>query len=72
MTAHELTNRLMREPGLRVADAADYDVSWPDWRQNRAVASIVMSMPRYNPPEDTRVRRAAAATSGARSDGLRC
>jgi cytochrome P450 len=66
VTTHELTNRLMREPSLRVADAADYDVAWPDWRENRAVASIVLSMLQYNPPEHTRVRRAAAATFTAR------
>ncbi|MBB2940394.1 cytochrome P450 [Actinoplanes lutulentus] len=66
VTTHELTNRLMREPSLRVADAGDYDIGWPDWRENRAVASIVMSMLQYNPPEHTRVRRAAAATFTAR------
>ncbi|MEU4695318.1 cytochrome P450 [Actinoplanes sp. NPDC023714] len=66
VTTHELTNRLLREPSLRVADAGDYDDSWPDWRENRAVASIVMSMLQYNPPEHTRVRRAAASTFTAR------
>src|SRR5262245_12687428 len=60
VTTHELTNRLLREPTLRVADADDYDTAWPDWRENRAVASIVLSMLQYNPPEHTRVRRAAA------------
>ncbi|BBH68074.1 cytochrome P450 [Actinoplanes sp. OR16] len=66
VTTHELTNRLLREPSLRVADAADYDIGWPDWRENRAVASIVMSMLQYNPPEHTRIRRAAASTFTAR------
>ncbi|WP_229068290.1 cytochrome P450 [Actinoplanes sp. DH11] len=66
VTTHELTNRMMREPSLRVAEAADYDGFWPDWRENRAVASIVMSMLQFNPPEHTRVRRAAAATFTAR------
>ncbi|MFF0373959.1 cytochrome P450 [Actinoplanes missouriensis] len=66
VTTHELTNRLLRDPSLRVADAADYDKTWPDWRENRAVASIVMSMLQFNPPEHARVRRAAAATFTAR------
>jgi cytochrome P450 len=66
ITTHALTNRLLRDPSLRVADAADYDGFWPDWRENRGVASIVQSMLQYNPPDHTRVRRAAAATFTAR------
>ena len=66
VTTHALTSRLLRDPGLRVADAADYDTFWPDWRENRGVASIVQSMLQYNPPDHTRVRRAAAATFTAR------
>ncbi|WP_328471585.1 cytochrome P450 [Actinoplanes sp. NBC_00393] len=66
ITTHALTNRLLRDPNLRVADAADYDGFWPDWRENRGVASIVQSMLQYNPPDHTRVRRAAAATFTAR------
>jgi cytochrome P450 len=62
VTTHALTNRLLRDPSLRVADAADYDTFWPDWRENHGVASIVQSMLQYNPPDHTRVRRAAAAT----------
>ncbi|GAA1883545.1 cytochrome P450 [Asanoa iriomotensis] len=66
VTTHALTNRLLREPSLRVADATDYDGFWPDWRSNRGVASIVLSMLMTNPPDHTRVRRAAAATFTAR------
>ncbi|HEX5595535.1 MAG TPA: cytochrome P450 [Micromonosporaceae bacterium] len=66
VTTHALTSRLLRDPSLRVADAADYDGFWPDWRQNRGVASIVLSMLQTNPPDHTRMRRAAAATFTAR------
>ncbi|GIF76750.1 cytochrome P450 [Asanoa siamensis] len=66
VTSHELVSRLLREPGLRAADAADYDGFWPGWRENRGVASIVLSMLQTNPPDHTRVRRAAAATFTAR------
>ncbi|MDG4825769.1 cytochrome P450 [Asanoa sp. WMMD1127] len=66
VTTHALTNRLLRDPGLRVADAADYDRFWPTWRENRGVASIVQSMLMTNAPDHTRVRRAAAATFTAR------
>ncbi|MCY1143515.1 cytochrome P450 [Actinoplanes sp. Pm04-4] len=62
VTSHALVNRLLRDPGLRLADARDYDQFWPDWRQNRGVASVVLSMLQSNPPDHTRVRRAAAAT----------
>ena len=62
VTTHALTNRLLRDPALRLADAGDYDQFWPDWRQNRGVASVVLSMLQTNPPDHTRVRRAAAAT----------
>ncbi|MEV0720346.1 cytochrome P450 [Asanoa sp. NPDC050611] len=66
VTTHALTNRLLREPSLRVADASDYDRFWPDWRDNRGVASVVRSMLMTNPPDHTRVRRAAAVTFTAR------
>ncbi|MFB6395732.1 cytochrome P450 [Polymorphospora lycopeni] len=66
VTTHALTSRLLREPSLRVADATDYDAFWPDWRHNRGVASIVLSMLQTNPPDHTRMRRAAAATFTAR------
>ncbi|WP_127508782.1 cytochrome P450 [Actinoplanes solisilvae] len=62
VTTHALTNRLLRDPALRLADASDYDQFWPGWRQNRGVASVVLSMLQTNPPDHTRVRRAAAAT----------
>ena len=66
VTTHALVSRLLREPRLRVTDPADYDGFWPDWRQNRGVAPIVLSMLKNNPPDHTRVRRAAAATFTAR------
>ena len=66
VTTHALTNGLLRDPSLRITDAADYDEFWPDWRQNRGVASIVLSMLGTNPPDHSRVRRAAAATFTAR------
>jgi cytochrome P450 len=66
VTSHALTSSLLRHPGVRVADAADYDAFWPDWRQNRGVASIVLSMLKNNPSDHSRVRRAAAATFTAR------
>lgn len=66
VTTHELTSRILRDPGMRVADAADYDGFWPDWRENRGVAAIVRSMLQNNPPDHTRVRRAAASTFTAR------
>ena len=66
VTTHALTSRLLRDPGLRVNDAGDYDGFWPGWRENRGVASIVLSMLQSNPPDHTRVRRAAAATFTAR------
>ncbi|MDI6100460.1 cytochrome P450 [Actinoplanes sp. NEAU-A12] len=66
VTTHALTNRLLRDPSVRVADSADYDGFWPDWRQNRGVASIVLSMLQTNPPDHTRVRRTAAAVFTAR------
>jgi cytochrome P450 len=66
VTTYALTTRLLRDPGLRIADAADYDGFWPDWRENRGVASIVLSMVMTNPPDHSRVRRAAAATFTAR------
>ncbi|WP_250037849.1 cytochrome P450 [Paractinoplanes maris] len=62
VTTHALTNRLLRDPSVRLADAGDYDQFWPEWRQNRGVASVVLSMLQSNPPDHTRVRRAAAAT----------
>ncbi|WP_089296333.1 cytochrome P450 [Actinoplanes regularis] len=62
ITTHALVSRLLRDPGLRVADARDYDRSWPGWRENRGVASVVLSMLQTNPPDHSRVRRAAAAT----------
>jgi cytochrome P450 len=66
VTTHALTSSLLRHPGLRVADAADYDGFWSGWRDNRGVASIVLSMLKKNPPDHSRVRRAAAATFTAR------
>ncbi|GIF46398.1 cytochrome P450 [Asanoa ferruginea] len=66
VTTHALTSRLLRDSSLRVADAADYDRTWADWRENRGVASVVLSMLQTNPPDHTRVRRAAAATFTAR------
>ncbi|WP_189331297.1 cytochrome P450 [Actinoplanes ianthinogenes] len=66
ITSHALVSRLLRDPGLRVADRSDYDQSWPDWRDNRGVASVVLSMLQTNPPDHSRVRRAAAATFTAR------
>lgn len=62
VTTHALTNRLLRDPAVRLSDAGDYDQFWPGWRQNRGVASVVLSMLQTNPPDHTRVRRAAAAT----------
>ena len=62
VTSHALVNRLLREPTVRVADTSNYDEFWPAWRQNRGVASVVLSMLQSNPPDHTRVRRAAAAT----------
>lgn len=66
VTSHALINRLLRHPDLRVADPVDYDGFWPQWRDNRGVAPIVLSMLKNNPPDHTRVRRAAAATFTAR------
>ncbi|GIE32655.1 cytochrome P450 [Actinoplanes italicus] len=66
VTTHALTSHLLRHPAVRVADAAVYDGYWPDWRENRGVASIVQSMLLSNPPDHTRMRRAAAATFTAR------
>jgi cytochrome P450 len=66
VTSHALISRLLRSPDLRVADPGDYDGFWPDWRDNRGVASIVLSMLKNNPPDHSRVRRAAAATFTAR------
>jgi cytochrome P450 len=66
VTTHALTNRLLRDPSMRTADASDYDAFWPDWRQNRGVSSFVLSMLQTNPPDHSRVRRAAAATFTAR------
>jgi cytochrome P450 len=66
VTSHALVSRLLRDPGLRVADKSDYDRFWPDWRDNRGVASVVLSMLQTNPPDHSRVRRAAAATFTAR------
>ncbi|WP_043511320.1 MULTISPECIES: cytochrome P450 [unclassified Actinoplanes] len=66
VTSHALVSRLLRDPGLRVADRSDYDRHWPDWRDNRGVASVVLSMLQTNPPDHSRVRRAAAATFTAR------
>ncbi|WP_250003484.1 cytochrome P450 [Actinoplanes sp. M2I2] len=72
VTTHALINRLLRDPALRQADAKDYDEFWPEWRQNRGVASVVLSMLQANPPDHTRVRRAAAATfTPRRINGLR-
>ncbi|GAA1639788.1 cytochrome P450 [Actinoplanes couchii] len=72
VTTHALTSRLLRDPGLRVNDAAVYDQFWPDWRENRGVGSIVESMLMTNPPDHTRIRRAAAATfTPRRVAGLR-
>lgn len=72
VTTHELTSRLLRDPALRVSDAAVYDQVWPNWRDNRGVGSIVESMLMTNPPDHTRIRRAAAATfTPRRVAGLR-
>jgi len=69
VTTHALTSSVLRHPGLRVTDATDYDRVWPDWRENRGVASIVLSMLKKNPPDHSRIRRAAAATFTARRVG---
>ncbi|MFI5844173.1 cytochrome P450 [Catenuloplanes sp. NPDC051500] len=66
VTTHALVNRLLRDSSMRIADANDYDQFWPDWRQNRGVSSFVLSMLQTNPPDHSRVRRAAAATFTAR------
>ncbi|GAB7042392.1 MULTISPECIES: cytochrome P450 [Catenuloplanes] len=66
VTSHTVTNQVLRHPSMRILDAADYDTFWPDWRQNRGVASFVLSMLQTNPPDHSRVRRAAAATFTAR------
>ncbi|TWG12487.1 cytochrome P450 [Actinoplanes teichomyceticus] len=66
VTTYDLVNRMMRDPGLRVADPGDYDRAWPGWRDNRGVAPVVLSMLQANPPDHSRVRRAAAATFTAR------
>ncbi|WP_033341126.1 cytochrome P450 [Catenuloplanes japonicus] len=66
VTSHALTNQLLRDPSMRIADAADYDEFWPDWRDNRGVAAFVLSMLQTNPPDHSRIRRAAAATFTAR------
>ncbi|GAB7052296.1 cytochrome P450 [Catenuloplanes indicus] len=66
VTSHTVTNQVLRHPAMRILDAADYDRFWPDWRQNRGVASFVLSMLQTNPPDHSRVRRAAAATFTAR------
>ncbi|MFB9337764.1 cytochrome P450 [Actinoplanes octamycinicus] len=66
VTSHALVSRLLRDPSLRVADKSDYDQFWPDWRDNRGVASVVLSMLQTNPPDHSRMRRAAAATFTAR------
>ncbi|GAA4954442.1 cytochrome P450 [Actinoplanes utahensis] len=66
VTTHESVSRLLRDPGLRVADTTDYDRNWPGWRENRGVASVVTSMLQSNAPDHTRMRRAAAATFTAR------
>ncbi|BCY10569.1 cytochrome P450 [Actinoplanes sp. L3-i22] len=66
VSSHALVGRLLRDPGLRVADKRDYDQFWPTWRENRGVASVVLSMLQTNPPDHSRVRRAAAATFTAR------
>ncbi|KUL40102.1 cytochrome P450 [Actinoplanes awajinensis] len=66
VTTHGLVSRLLRDPGLRVADTSDYDRFWTDWRENRGVASVVLSMLQTNPPDHSRVRRAAATTFTAR------
>ncbi|GAA2876052.1 cytochrome P450 [Actinoplanes cyaneus] len=66
ISSHALVSRLLRDPGLRVADKSDYDQFWPAWRENRGVASVVLSMLQTNPPDHSRVRRAAASTFTAR------
>ncbi|WP_436532846.1 cytochrome P450 [Actinoplanes sp. HUAS TT8] len=66
VSSHAVVSRLLRDPGLRVADKDDYDRFWPTWRENRGVASVVLSMLQTNPPDHSRVRRAAASTFTAR------
>lgn len=66
VSGHTLVSRLLRDPGLRVADKRDYDQFWPTWRENRGVAAVVLSMLQSNPPDHSRMRRAAAATFTAR------
>lgn len=66
VSSHALVSRLLRDQSLRVADKRDYDRFWPSWRENRGVASVVLSMLQTNPPDHSRVRRAAAATFTAR------
>lgn len=66
VTGYAAVDELLRDPRMRVLDDELRDRQWPDWRNNRAIASIATSMLRTNPPDHTRMRRLAAGAFTAR------
>ena len=66
VAGYAATDAILRDQRARVVDASMMDGVWPDWRDNRAVATIAASMLRANPPDHTRMRRLAAGAFTAR------
>ncbi|MEV1289360.1 cytochrome P450 [Micromonospora sp. NPDC049679] len=66
VTGYAAVDQLLRDPRMIVLEGEMRDQQWPDWRDNRAISSIAISMLRTNPPNHTRMRRLAAGAFTAR------
>ena len=54
-------DRALREPRLRVQDAAAYDRIHPEWRSHSSLRGYIDSMLYRNPPDHARMRRLVGA-----------
>lgn len=66
VTGYAAVDALLRDPRMRVRDAAMLDRQWLGWRTNPAVAVIATSILQTNPPDHHRMRRLVAGAFTAR------